>query len=175
MTQATCRSLAGQSSASGLGHGLGHAPLPLLARRVAVELDLVAVRISGVQRAGHAVVGGPLEEAALGEEAVCLLDGRPVGQLHRDVVQADGRRHRRRRGVADPQQRKVVVVLAGRGEEDHDVAHLARDAEAQQVAVEGERPIQVAHLQHDMTYPDRMKHPPMLPQPPLESTSTLSV
>src|SRR5687768_12253655 len=51
-------------------HGLVDATLPLLARRVAEELDLVAVWIGRVEAAGDAMVGGALQQAALGEQAV---------------------------------------------------------------------------------------------------------
>ena len=58
------------------------------------------------------------------------------------------------------------MVLTGRGEEDHDVAHLARDAEPQQVAIEGQRAIQVAHLEDDVSDLERLQHrTPMLAQP----------
>jgi hypothetical protein len=56
------------------------------------------------------------------------------------------------------------MALAGSGEKDHHVAHLARHAEAQQVAVERERTIQVAHLEHDVANAERLEHTSMLLQ-----------
>ena len=70
------------------------ATLPLLARRVAVQLDLVAVGIRGVEAPAHAVVGRSPQQPALGEHGVRPLHGVPVGQLDGDVVEADGGRDR---------------------------------------------------------------------------------
>ena len=67
----------------------------------------------------------PLSRPRSVEEGVGALDGIPVGELDGDVVEAHRVRHRRRRRVADAQQREVVMALAGRGQEDHHVAHLA--------------------------------------------------
>src|SRR5688572_3272989 len=145
-------------------HHIVDTALPLLARRVAVQLDLVAVRVHRVQALRHAVVGGALEQPALGEDRVGRSHRIEVRELDRDVVEADGGGHRGRGGVADAQQCEVVMVLPGRSQEDHHVAHLAGHPEAEDVAVEGQRPVEVADLEHDVTDPNGLEHGPMLPQ-----------
>ena len=55
-----------------------------------------------------------------------------------------------------------MMARAGRRQEDHDVAHLARNRETEQVAVEGQRSIQVAHLENHVADTERFQHGPMI-------------
>jgi hypothetical protein len=74
----------------------------------------------------------------LGKDRVSALDGLPVGKADRHVIEADGGRDGGWSRVTDAEQPQVVMVLTGGRQEDHHVAHLAGDAKAEQVPIEGE-------------------------------------
>ena len=71
------------------------------------------------------------------------------GDLEGGVVEADRARGGGRRGDADGLQGDVVVRRA-EGEEGHVVTQAFGDAQAEQVAVEGERAVEIAHFQVNM-------------------------
>jgi hypothetical protein len=74
----------------------------------------------------------------------------PVGVQEREVVEAGVAGRRRRRACAvERVQADVVVVVAG-GEQDHVETGRARvggHAEAERVAIERERPVEIGHAQ----------------------------
>jgi hypothetical protein len=97
------------------------------------------------------VVGAVVDRDAVVEQA---LDGAAelvaVGVEERDVVEARVSGRRRARARALPRvQADVVVVVAGREERgvEPDLAAVGGDAEAERVAVERDRAVEVADAQ----------------------------
>jgi hypothetical protein len=124
---------------------------PLGARAVVVELDAVAVRIGQVDRDGAAVVGGVVDRELVVEQAAHgAAELAAVGVEERDVVETGVplRRWRTARAV-QAVQADVVVVVAGR-EQHHveaDLARIRRHGQAERVAVERKRAIEVGDAQ----------------------------
>src|SRR5215218_856763 len=131
---------------------------PLPARPVVVELDAVAVGVVQVHRHRAAVVGGMVgREAVVDEAADRLCQLAPVRVDERDVVEpgvvgVGGRRP----GALERVQADVVVVVACRQKDGRQAPRPAvgDDLEAEGVAVERQRAVDVHHAEVDMADAD---------------------
>ena len=115
---------------------------------VPVKLDAVAVRIAQIKRLADAVVGRAIERHVRGQQTLQRIGQRGARRIQdRDVVQAGRAGWRRRAAFALPGIQTDVVMIAARGEKGRLVAEPLLQLEPEHAAVEGERAVEVGHLQ----------------------------
>src|ERR1700688_5258406 len=117
---------------------------PLLARAIPVELEAVAVGGGEVDRLADAVVGSALQADTRvedpahrrGERGLCWI-------ADRDVIEAGVAGGRRRAAAALPGVEANVVMIAADRHERGLGAVPGDQLEAEDVAIEGQRPLEV--------------------------------
>src|SRR5262249_16705995 len=124
---------------------------PLLLRAVSVELDPCEARIVQVERFADGVVRRPVELDACSDETTQRVgQSRPSRVPDRDVIETRGPWSWRRAALAFPGVQPNVMVVAPRRDEDR-LATVARlFLEAEDVAPEAQRSLDVGNLQVDV-------------------------
>ncbi len=114
----------------------------------------VLVRVTQIEGFAHPVIAGSIQLDPRCQNAAQTVGRRPASRIeNRGMVQA--RRPRGGGGLqALPGVEADVVVMASCGNERRLGPVPLRDLEAEDAAVEPDRPFQVGHLEVDMTDPD---------------------
>ena len=122
---------------------------------VAVEFDAVLVGVAQIEGFAHAVVGRAFERDAGGDEAAQGVGERgAVGIKNRGVVEAGGAGGGRGAAAAFPGVEADVVMVTAGGDERGLRAEALHEFEAEHVAVEGERAVEVGDLEVDVADAD---------------------
>lgn len=121
---------------------------PLLARAIAIELEAIAVGIVEVESLADAVVRGTAEhDAGVGETPQRIGERTAVWIANRNVKETCAARRWGWCVLRVPSVEADVMVVATSRDEGGLIANPLLQLEAQGVAVERERPIQIGYLQ----------------------------
>ena len=121
---------------------------PLPGRTIPIKLDSIFVRIAQIKRLAHAVIRGAIERDSRGDQAPQRIRQRGAGRIkNRDVKQSRAAGRRRQAAFALPRVQADMMVVAARREECRLRSVTLGDLEAQHIAIEAERAIEVGDFE----------------------------
>lgn len=121
---------------------------PIYGIAVHVEFEAVAIGVLEVERLADAVIGGAIERDLMLDEAAQGIGERwAIGIEDGDVIEAGGAGRRWFAATAFPGVEADVMMITTSGDEGRAGAVALRELKAEHAAVEGERALQIGHLQ----------------------------